>query len=235
MFWQIFLFEIRYRLKRPDTYLYFLVFFSLTFLAFANGKVPASENMFVNAPIVLTKVFSMISLFMMVVTAAVMGAPLYRDIEYNTHSYYLSYAITRNGYYWGRFCGSFLFVLIIGSSVLWGALLGTVIGPVLGWLPESRVGGFHLVNYLQPFFGFMVPNLLLTSSIFFGLVAHTRNIKAIYSGGVFVYLGYMLSIFILNNTSNRNVAYLLDAFAWAPINITASFFSQEQLNSSLVP
>src|SRR6476620_4477153 len=134
MFREIFLFEIRYRLKRPDTYLYFLGFFGFTSICFSNGFVPAPEGVFYNAPLVLVKFFTAMSIFMMVVTGAIMGVPLYRDIAYNTHEYYLAYPITRNGYFWGRFLGSFLFIIIIGSSLVWGALIGTYIGPKLGWI-----------------------------------------------------------------------------------------------------
>src|SRR5882672_8479177 len=144
MFWQIFLFEIKYRLKRPDTYLYFLVFFLISFLSFSTGSVPANDKTFINAPIVITKYFTIFSIFMMVVTAAVMGAPLYRDIEYNTHEYYLSYPITKNDYFWGRFFGSFLFVLIIGSSLVWGSLSGIFVGPAFHWVASSRIGPNHL-------------------------------------------------------------------------------------------
>ena len=111
-FLEIFRFEINYRLKRPDTYLYFISFFLIVTLSFANGAVPENDLVFVNSPIVLLKFFSVFSLFMMVVTAAIMGAPLYRDLEYSTHEYYLAYPISQNGYFWGRFLGSFLFVYI---------------------------------------------------------------------------------------------------------------------------
>ena len=44
MFWEIFLFEIKYRLKRLDTYLYFIGFFLLAFFSFAYGNVPAPDR-----------------------------------------------------------------------------------------------------------------------------------------------------------------------------------------------
>lgn len=235
MFWQIFLFEIKYRLKRPDSYLYFLGFFLVIFLAFANGAVPSNNQVHVNAPIVLAKFYTIFSLFMMVVTAAIMGVPLYRDLEYNTHEYYLSYPITKNDYFWGRFLGSFLFVLIIGSTLLWGSMLGIYFGPKFGWIDLSRTGPFHVINYLRPFLIFVIPNLLLTSSIFFGLVAHTKNIKVIYSGGVILYLGYMMSLFAIHNLTNRNIAFFADAFGFTPIPLNEFRYSREQLNTIQFP
>ena len=217
MFWEIFLFEIKYRLKKLDTYLFFIGFFLLTFFSFAYGNVPEPYESQVNSPIVLTLFFSISSLFMMVVTASVMGSPIYRDIEYATHEYYLSYPITKNGYFWGRFLGSFLFVILIASSLIWGSWLGALLGPKLGWLPANRVGTFHMISYLQPFFAFLLPNLLLTASIFFGLVAYSRNNKIIYSGGIILYLAYMVALFIFNNLNNKDLIYYLDAFGFNAI------------------
>ncbi|MFI5154246.1 MAG: ABC transporter permease subunit [Chitinophagales bacterium] len=235
MFCQIFIFEIKYRLKRPDSYLYFLGFFTITVLAFANGAVPSNGKTFVNAPIVLTKFFTIFSLFMMVVTAAIMGAPIYRDLEYNTHEYYLSYPITRNGYFWGRFLGSFLFVLLIGSTLIWGSMTGIFLGPKLGWLSPDLVGPFNLKNFFQPFIIFALPNLLLTSAVFFGLVAYTRTNKVIYSGGVLFYLGYIMSIFAFHFFNNKNIAYWLDAFGFVPMSLQEQYFSPDQLNHSQIP
>jgi ABC-2 type transport system permease protein len=233
-FGEIFLFEIKYRLKRPDTYLYFITFFLITFLSFSTGNVPAQYNSHVNAPLVITKYFAFFSFFMMVITAAIMGAPLYRDIEYNTHEYYLSYPITRNDYFWGRFLGSFFFVVVIGSSLIWGSLIGTWLGPKIGWLSADRLGPYHFSTYIQPFFVFLIPNLLLTSSIFFGLVAYTRNVKVIYTGGVILYLGYITSLFILHNLSNKNDIFYMDAFGITPIAIIGGNFSPQQSNTDFI-
>ena len=234
MFWEIFLFEIKYRLKRLDTYLYFLGFFLLTFFSFVYGNVPDPYSSQVNSPIVLTLFFSIVSLFMMVVTASVMGSPIYRDIEYATHEYYLSYPITKNGYFWGRFLGSFLFVILIASSLIWGSWLGAFLGPKLGWLPAARVGVFHLMSYVQPFCAFLIPNLLLTSSIFFGLVAYTRNIKIIYSGGIILYLAYMMGLFIFNHLNNVNLIYYLDAFGFNALRLIVQGSPPKQINSLVV-
>ena len=235
MFWEIFLFEIKYRLKRPDTYLYFLFFFFITIVSFSTGEVPSYGATFFNSPQVLAKFFGALSIIMMVVTAAIMGVPLYRDIEYSTHEYYLSYPITKNGYFWGRFLGSFLFVLIIGSSMIWGSLIGTYIGPKLGWISAIHIGPYHFINYCQPFLSFVIPNLVLTSSIFFGLVAYTRNVKVIYTGATILYTGYMMALFIFQNlVENKNLVYIFDPFAFNPIDLKTSFFSPAEANSSIV-
>src|SRR3978361_1819244 len=128
-----------------------------------------------------------------------MGMSLYRDIEYNTKDYYLTYPITKAGYFWGRYLGSFVCMLFISSSILLGIFLGSKLGPAMGWRDASHYGPNHLIYYLYPFFTIALPNLFFTSSLFFGLVAITRNVKVIYSGGILLFLGYFLSIFFFRN------------------------------------
>ena len=154
MFLQIFLFELRYRLKRPATYIYFLIFFLYGFIALASGSTPASEKVFHNAPWTIASANITFSLIMMLVCSAVMGVPLYRDIEHNTRNYLFSYPITKAGYFWGRFLGSFVFVLIIGTGFNWGAICGSALGPSFGWVPAERIGSYGLWNYFQPLFLF---------------------------------------------------------------------------------
>ena len=110
---EIFFFEIKYRLKKPGVYIYFLVCFAFAFTAFANGALPLFENEYINSPASITYYMSVISMAFMLASSAIMGVPLYRDIEYNTREYYLSYPITKAGYFWGRFLGSFFFVFLL--------------------------------------------------------------------------------------------------------------------------
>ena len=66
----------------------------------------------------------------------------------------------------------------------------------MGWRDPKEYGPNNLIYYLHPFFTIALPNLIFTSSIFFGLVAITRNVKVIYSGGILLFLGYFLSVIL---------------------------------------
>src|SRR6476659_3753871 len=169
MFNKIFLFEIKYRLHRPAIYLYFLACLGFTFLAFAIGAMPLDEKQFINGTSALAFYVSIMSMMMMLVSSSIMGIPLYRDIEYDTKEYYLSYPITKAGYFWGRYLSSFLFVVVVDSAVLFGAYLGCKAGPAIGWVDTVHYGPNHFINYIQPFLTIALHNLFFTSSLFFGL------------------------------------------------------------------
>ena len=235
MFWQIFLFELKYRIKRPATWIYFFVFFLLGFLSVGTGSTPATEKVFHNSPWVLASGNILFSMVAMLVCSAIMGVPLYRDIEHQTRNYFYSYPITKGGYFWGRFSGSFLFVLVIGTGFSWGCLAGSVVGPALGWVVPERIGQYGLWNYFQPYFVFSIGNLLLASTIFFALVSLTRNVKVIYTASIFLLIGYLLANFLVADIEKRELVKLLDPFALNTFQLETRFFTPVEKNTLLTP
>lgn len=171
---------------------------------------------------------------MMLVSGVIMSGSLYRDIEFNTYGSYLTLPITRVGYFWGRFLGSFLFVAFIGTSLVWGSLSGTWVGSHIGLIHAASIGPYRPINYWQPYLGFVLPNLFLTSALFFGLVAYTRNARVIYAAGVVLFFGYVLSAYVLRDIPNKIWVYLLDPFAFESERVLVGFFSPEQKKSALV-
>lgn len=235
MFLQIFIFELKYRIKRPATYIYFLVFLLIGVVVSGTGSSPASEKVFHNSPYVIAFFNVLFSMIMMLVCSAIMGVPLYRDIEHGTKNYYLTYPISKSGYFWGRYLGSFVFVAIIGLSLSLGLYLGSLIGPAFGWVPAERIGPNHFINYIYPYFTLTLPNLFLASSIFFGLVAFFKNVKVIYSGSILLFIAYLLSNFLTRDIDNKDLVKILDPFAVNTFSLTTRFYTPAEQNTLIVP
>jgi ABC-2 type transport system permease protein len=235
MFWKIFLFEIQNRFRRPAVYLYFLAAFIFTIGTFATGSLPIGDKENINAPYLIAMWCAGITMLMMLISSSVMGQALYRDIEYQTKDYYLTYPITKAGYFWGRFFGSFFCMLAIASSIIIGAYIGTKFGPLMGWTDPKQYGPNHFIYYLHPFLTIALPNLFFTSSLFFGLVAITRNVKVIYSGGILLFLGYFISLFFFGNTNNERVITLADPFGLNSIRYLSNAANSFQKNNELFP
>ena len=73
MFLEILKFELRYRMKRPATYIYFAIIFLLCFLAVTTDYVQVgrgSGQVKENAPIVIANMMVILSAFMMMITQA---------------------------------------------------------------------------------------------------------------------------------------------------------------------
>ncbi|MDP4252147.1 MAG: ABC-2 transporter permease, partial [Bacteroidota bacterium] len=133
MFRKIILFEIQNRVRRPAIYLYFAAALIFTIGRFATGSLPVGEKEHINSPFLIAMWCAGISMMMMLVSSSIMGSALYRDIEYNTKDYYLTYPITKAGYFWGRFLGSFVCMLFIASATIIGIYIGSKLGPAMGW------------------------------------------------------------------------------------------------------
>jgi len=234
MFLEIFRFELKYRLSRPAVYLYFAAVFIFTMLCMAKGALHVGDKVFNNAAIILAFWMAGMSMMLMLVNSSLMGMPLYRDIEYNTKGYYLTYPISKADYFWGRYAGSILFVVLTGIAIPLGLLAGTMLGPLLHWQPASRYGNNSAAYYLYPFFTIVLPNLFFTASIFFGLTAIIRNVKIIYTSGLLLFLFYFLSTFFINNTHNTTLVNLADPFAINIIRLKTSVLNAAEQNITVL-
>ncbi len=200
------------KLRRPAVYLYLAALLTFTIFSFSKGALPLGEKQHINSPQMIAFWSAGMSMLMMLVSSSIMGMALYRDIEFSTKDYYLTCPITRGGYFWGRYFGSLLFMLLIGMAIPLGVFLGTRIGPLLHVSDAQRYGPNLLRYYAQPYLTIVLPNLLFTSSLFYGLVAVTRNVKVVYTGGIILFLAYFMSVFFLDHTNNTAVMVIADPF-----------------------
>src|SRR5688500_14081491 len=77
-----------------------------------------------NAPFVITRMTVIMSLFLTLVASAVMGVAILRDFEHNTEAILFSTPMGKFSYIMGRFWGSFLIFVLIGSGVCLAFMLG---------------------------------------------------------------------------------------------------------------
>src|SRR5210317_1555355 len=106
MWYQIFLFELRYRKKRPATYIYFGIMFLLAFLTMTTDIVSIGGGIGLvkeNAPTTIANMMVILSAFMMMITSGIMGVGVLRDFEHNTESMLFTTPIKKFDYLAGRF------------------------------------------------------------------------------------------------------------------------------------
>jgi ABC-2 type transport system permease protein len=234
MFSKIFLFEIQNRIRRPAVYLYFAAVLLFTMFAFSTGSLPVGEKEHINSPYLITFWCCGMTMMMMLISSSVMGTALYRDIEYQTKDYYLTYPITKDGYFWGRYLGSFTFMILIALAVPIAIYLSTYIGPLTGKTVPAQYGPNRFIYYLYPFLIIAIPNIFFTSSLFYGLVAITRNVKVIYFGGILLFLFYFIALFFLDHTTNTTVIGISDPFGLNGVRFQMNNSSTSQHNNSLI-
>jgi ABC-2 type transport system permease protein len=234
MFLDIFIFELRYRFSRPATYIYFGLLLVVALLLIGFGNTPASEKVYHNAPIVIANLQLLISLFGILLASAVMGVPLYRDLEHKTGTFLFSYPISKFAYFMGRFWGSFVTLLFISFGSIIGIYLGSLLGPTFG-TDALRYGPNHLMNYLQPWLTLTLPNLWFAATLFFALIVFTRNIKSIYSGGIVVFIAYLLANFLASDIENKDLVQLLDPFGLNTFDYQTRYLTPFEQNNFILP
>ncbi|WP_439128846.1 M1 family aminopeptidase [Polaribacter sp.] len=235
MFKEIFLFEIKYRLKRPATWAYFgiLLVFGLFFSIGGNG--PASEKVFVNSPTAIATMLSVISIFGIMLSSAIMGVPVYRDIEHKTENYYFSYPITEKGYLMGRFFGSMFVLLLVSLGLHAGLIIGFEIGPYAGFVEPERFTDFNLWWYLQPTLTLYWTNFFFAGCIFFTLVSMTKKVMLAYAGGAILFITYLVTNTLTQDIEAKDLVSLLDPFGLGTFNNVTRYWTAEEQNTLTVP
>jgi ABC-2 type transport system permease protein len=167
-------FEFRQRLQRISTYIYFLIYgvLSWLFVLISGGAIPGATvdfgtggKILVTSPFALNNIITYVSFFGVVVTAALAGQATFQDIDNNSADFFYTAPITKFDYLAGRFLGAMAVQLFVFSSVGIGAWIGTK----MPWLDPVRVGPQSFAAYLQPYLIMVLPNLILTTAIFFAL------------------------------------------------------------------
>jgi len=240
MFLEIFLFEIKYRLKKISTWVYFGIFFALTFILIAgyggafkglNVSVGSSGgNVKANSPYLLYMIISTFGYFGMLITSAIMGSSIYKDFSVNCHSLFFTKPISKFNYFFGRFFGSMTVVLIIFLSFI----LGAFIAAIMPFMSADKLGDFHLMYYLHPYLTAVVPVVFLTGTIFFSMAAISRKIMPTYVSGVIILIGYLIASNFLSDIDNKTIAALVDPFGMGASTLVTKYWTVAEKNSMLV-
>ena len=193
MWYSVFKFEIKYRLKRPDTYVFFIFLFLFSVIAvdFIYSGVelgPVKRN----SPIIISKTMGALTGITMIIASLIMGVPILRDFEYNIASLIFVNPIKKRDYLLGRFLGSFVILLFVYSPLIWGNALGEF----MPWRNLNDQVDFSLTTYIQPFFTVVIPILFFGASLFFVSGSLSRKLIVVYTQGLFIFVLFMLTLFV---------------------------------------
>ncbi|WP_046244178.1 ABC transporter permease/M1 family aminopeptidase [Hymenobacter terrenus] len=243
MFFPIFLFELKYRLKRPATWIYFILLLLMGYLlvGLAGGLFGSGiqiglgsdgQTDKINSPFSITVIVSIISVFGVVIASSLMGNSVYRDFEHRTHPLFYTTPITKWGYLGGRFLGAYVIAALVFSGIGLGAALGATLPGVESdrFLASAPVG-----TYFWPFLVIVLPNLFFTGAIFFTAATLSRNILSTYIGAVLLLVGYIISSAFTVDIKDEYLASALDAFGLGAQTLTTRYWTSAEKNTLLLP
>jgi ABC-type transport system involved in multi-copper enzyme maturation permease subunit len=233
-------FELRYHFRRISTYVYFGIFLTIAFLMInAIGGAWQSVNMavggsggnvHVNSPYVLTAIAGAISLFGVLVTAALLGNAVYRDYEAGIHPLFFTTPISKFAYLGGRFTGA----MLTNAFILLSIPIGLMLGCAMPYLDQGRMGPFFLSAFFHSYLVLLLPNLLFTGAIFFVMAALTRQMMPNYMGGAILLVGYLLAGNLAQDLENKRLAALLDPFGLTAYQFVTQYWTPVERNVTLV-
>ncbi len=234
MFLQIVFFEIKYRLQRPATYIYFLILFGFSFMIMALPDASVSEageQLHKNSPYVISQLISSFILFASIILAGVMGVPVYREFDHNFNEIAFTLPVKKWEYLLGKFTGSYIIAVIIYL----GIVLGFMVGTFMPWMDEADLGPFLLEAYINPIFVFVLPNVFILGIIFFTVGTLTRSQLAIYAQGlVFIVIYYALSTLMKDVDTNPSNS-LFDPFGSIAASFETKYWTTYEKNTLLLP
>jgi ABC-type transport system involved in multi-copper enzyme maturation permease subunit len=234
-------FELRQYFRRISTYLYFGIFLAFSFLMVnAIGGAWESVNMAVggssdtvkvNSPYVLAVVSGAVSMFGVLVTAALLGNAVYRDFEAGIHPLFFTTPVSKSAYLGGRFTAAFL----TNAFILLSIPAGLALGSVMPYLDPNRFGPAQPMAFLHPYAVIILPNLVLTGGIFFALAAVTRQMLPNYMGGAIMLVGYLLAGNLINDIENERLGALVDPFGLRAFQMLTKYWTPAERNTLLTP
>lgn len=228
MWYEIFKFEIHYRARRFETYLFFMVVFLFSIIAF-NFIMQGHDLGLIkeNAPYVTAKIMAIVCGIFMLITSMIMGVPILRDFEHNIASLIFVNPIRKKDYLMGRFLGSFAILLFVFSGIVWGMVLGNY----MPWRESNNLLPFHFWHYLKPFLTIVLPTLFLGASLFFVSGALSRKMIVVYTQGLLFFITAILS----HNIDHPFIAAILNPLGYSAIDLLVQSWEISDHNNLSIP
>ncbi len=230
MFKEFFLFEIKYRIKRPLIYVFTLINFLLLFAATVSDNVQiggSNDAVHVNSPHTVMATILLMTLIGVFMTTAIINTSILRDFENKFDGILFSAPVSKFGYLGGRFLGAVLIALI----PYLGAFAGIAFGSMMPMLDASQVGPFYFGSYWSTLVIGVIPNTIFISAIVFMLAALFRSNLFSFIGAMAVIVLYIVMLTLVGDIENEKIAILCDPMAINSYDLLAKYWTIDEKNS----
>lgn len=234
MFGKIASFELRYQLRNPVFWVVAILFFLLTFgsMTVQQIQIGSGGNIHKNAPLAIMQTHLIFSLFFMFVTTAFVSNVIVRDNESGFGPMVVTTRVSKFDYLVARFSGAFVAAAIAFLVVP----LGMWLGSLMPWVDPDTLGPNRLHDYLYAYFVLALPNVLLTSAIFFAVATMTRSMMYSYLGVVvFLVLYVVMNSVFRAKPELRELAGYVEPFGFGAIGNVVRYWTATESNNATPP
>lgn len=138
---KFFVFEIKYWLRQPMVYIFFVINALLIFGATYSDNITVGGsfgNIHKNAPFVIQTYYAAMSFITLLMTTSFVLASTTRDFTYNTYQIIFTTPANRLNYLIGKFLGA----ITISIIPLLGTSVGILIGCLMPDMDPEKIGPF---------------------------------------------------------------------------------------------
>jgi ABC-type transport system involved in multi-copper enzyme maturation permease subunit len=229
MFGTVAAFELRYQLRNPVFVVAAVMLFLLTFAGTTAPSIRLGSGGAIhsNAPTAVAQVQLLMSILAMFMTTAFVGGVVVRDDETNFASIIRSTMIGKLAYMFGRFGGAFL-----GAALAFLAVpLAIWIGTFMPWVDPENLGPNRLQDYLFGYFVLALPNLLITSAIFFAIATWTRSLTYSYLAVILFMVAYVALTSALRKLPDLTLPAYFEPFGSIAYSLAIRYLNPSESNA----
>ena len=226
--------ELKYTLKQPMVYLFFLIVFILSFAATSSDNVTIGGsigNVKRNAPHIISVFTSTLTIFGLLFAAAFFNNAALRDFKYNFNEILFATPIEKFGYFFGRFTGALIISTIPILGVFLGISIGSVLSPFFGWISEDRFGPVQIQSFISNYFVFVLPNMFISGAIIYALAQRFKNSIVSFVGALIIIVAYSVSGELVSDLENENLAAIADIFGIRTYALISKYYTAVEKNS----
>lgn len=233
-------FELKTRLARPSGWIYFALYFCLSFLMalLYGGAFPGfvysfglSSRLPLNSPIVIHQIVGYVGYLGFLVIAPLFAEAIHRDFQHRFSQIVFATPITKRSYFFIRFLGAFLCGLVVFSSIG----LAIWVATWTPWIDGALTMENHFWHYLAPYLTTLLPNLFVFGSLFMAVIALKKKMGPVYTVSIVLFTGFMISGRISDGVENMLVAALSDPFGLVGAHQVTRYWSLIEQKSQGVP
>lgn len=229
MFGKIASFEFRYQLKNPVFWVAAGMFFLLTFgsVVVDNISIGGGGATHRNSPFAIATIHLVWTLFYMFVSTAFVANVIVRDDETGFGGILRSTRVKRFDYLYGRFTGAFAAAALAFLSIP----LGIVVGSFMPWVDPDTLGPLTLQPFLVSYFALALPNILLTSALFFALATVTRSLMWTYVGVVAFLVLWTVATIALGRPEWAKIVALWEPLGFGALDLATKYWTVTDRNT----
>ncbi|MEP1152447.1 MAG: M1 family aminopeptidase [Balneola sp.] len=238
MFYSIFSFEIRSWLRKPAFYVFGGVMFTISVFIMSAAAgifegITASINSvtIVNSAISINGILGELNVFIYFLIPSIIGGTIYKDFKHEMHAITFSYPYKK----WEYLLAKFLSGLTITILVVVFSALGLMVGTILPGTNPDLLGPFNIMDYVQSFIIYVIPNLFLYGAIIFAVVTFSRSTNAGFITVLVLLIIQSFAVSLALDLDNKLLSALIDPFGSQANNYYSEYWTIYERNENPLP